>query len=188
MLFERRQLAGLSKLCVLLAAMLTAVAAEAHTFEIRAVMSKDGAQVYFDPGGLHIQPGDTVRWIQVNGYHSVAAYHPVNGNRELRIPEQAKPWNSGVMLAEYPARGSTFEHTFTVPGVYDYLCEPHEAAGMVGRIIVGAPGDGPGTRTFGYAPDRHWNSIPEAAQKTFPAIRLIVEKGAVHALEATGKQ
>lgn len=171
----------------MLVAMLTATAAAAHTFEVRAVMSKNGAEVYFDPAGLHIQPGDTVRWIQINGYHSVAAYHPTNGNHELRIPDHAQPWDSTVLLAEFPTKGSTFEHKFTVPGVYDYFCQPHEAAGMVGRIIVGAPGDGPGTRAFAYAPDKHWNSVPEAAQKAFPAIRLIMEKGSVPAPQATDK-
>ena len=35
--------------------------------------------------------------------------------------------------------GDRFEVTLTVPGVYDYFCTPHEAAGMVGRIIVGQP-------------------------------------------------
>ncbi len=170
---------GFARLCALLLATLIAVPAAARTFEVRAVMSKDGAQVYFDPSGLHIQPGDTVRWIQVNGYHSVAAYHPKNGNHELRIPDHAQSWDSGILQAEYPAKGSTFEHTFTVPGVYDYFCAPHEAAGMVGRIVVGTPGDGPGARAFGYAPERHWKPVPEAAQKAFPAIRLIVEKAAV---------
>jgi plastocyanin len=148
-------------------------------------MSKDGADVYFDPVGLHIEPGDTVRWIQVNGYHSITAYHPANGGHELRIPENAQPWDSGVLLAEYPAKGSTFEHTFTVPGVYDYLCIPHEAAGMVGRIVVGESRAGPGTRPFGYAPDRRWKPVPTAAQQAFPAIALIVQKGAVRSLPAT---
>jgi plastocyanin len=187
-LFKSGRSFGLSGLCVLLVALLTSAAAAGHTFEVRAVMSKDGSQVYFDPVGLHIEPGDTVRWIQVNGYHSVAAYHPANGNHELRIPDQAQSWDSTVLLAEYPAKGSTFEHKFTVPGVYDYLCQPHEAAGMVGRIIVGAPGDGPGTRPFAYAPDKHWNPVPEAAQKSFPAIRLIMEKGAIRAPQATDKR
>lgn len=175
-----RRLFGIAGLCALLMATLIAIPAAARTFEVHAVMSKDGAQVYFDPSGLQIQPGDTVRWIQVNGYHSVVAYHPKNGNHELRIPDQAQPWDSGVLLAEYPAKGSTFEHTFTVPGVYDYFCQPHEAAGMVGRIVVGTPGDGPGTRAFGYAPQQHWKLVPEPAQKAFPAIRLIVEKHSVN--------
>ncbi|MGH8745084.1 MAG: hypothetical protein ACREUK_01170, partial [Burkholderiales bacterium] len=56
--------------------------------------------------------------------------------------------------------------------------------GMVGRIIVGAPGDGPGARPFGYAPDKHWNPVPEAAQKAFPSIQLILEKGAVRLPQA----
>jgi plastocyanin len=150
-----------------------------HVIEIRMMMSKDGTQPYFDPVGIHIQPGDTVRWVQISNYHSVAAYHPKNGNHELRIPEQAKPWNSTVLLAEYPARGSTFEYRFTVEGVYDYFCQPHEAAGMVGRIVVGAPGDGPGTRPFGYAPEKAWNAVPLVAQKQFPAIREIMREGSV---------
>ena len=171
--------------CGSLVALLIAAPTSGATFEVRAVMSKDGAEVYFDPVGLRIQPGDTVRWIQVNGYHSVTAYHPANGDRELRIPEGAKPWDSGMLLAEYPAKGSTFEHTFTIPGVYDYLCIPHEAAGMVGRIIVGEPAAGPGTRPFGYAPDRHWKPVPTPAQQAFPAIPQIMEKGTVRARAAT---
>ncbi|MGH7584208.1 MAG: plastocyanin/azurin family copper-binding protein [Burkholderiales bacterium] len=185
---RRRRRPGWYGFGALLAALLTASTAAAHTFDVHVVMSKDGSQVYFDPIGLHIQPGDTVRWIQVNGYHSVTAYHPSNGNHEQRIPEQAQPWDSTIMLGEYPAKGSTFEHKFVLPGVYDYFCQPHEAAGMVGRIIVGAPGDGPGTRPFGYAPDKHWNPVPEAAQKAFPAIQLILEKGAVRAPQATIKR
>jgi plastocyanin len=171
--------------CGLLVALVVAVPAPAATFEVRAVMSRHGSEVYFDPVGLRIQPGDTVRWIQVNGYHSVTAYHPANGDRELRIPERAEPWDSGMLLAEYPAKGSTFEHTFTIPGVYDYLCIPHEAAGMVGRIIVGEPAAGPGTRAFGYASDRQWKPVPAPAQQAFPAIPLIMEKGTVRARTAT---
>ena len=91
-----------------------------------------------------IAPGDTVRWVQLSGFHSIAAYHPSNDNHELRIPVSAKPWDSGVLLAEDPTRAATFEHVFTVQGVYDYFCKPHERAGMVGRIVVGDPGDGPG--------------------------------------------
>lgn len=156
----------------------------ARTFEVRAIMSKDGSQVYFDPVGLHIEPGDTVRWVQVNGYHSVAAYAPANGNHELRIPSGAPPWDSGILLGEFPARGSTFEHTFTVQGVYDYFCQPHEAAGMVGRIVVGEPGAGPGTHPFGYAPDKHWRSVPQAAQREFPDVSAIVKEGSVRAPQA----
>jgi plastocyanin len=156
--------------------------AEQHVprvIEVTMTMSKDGTRPYFDPIGIHVQPGDTVRWVQVSNYHSVSAYHPQNGNHELRIPEQAKPWNSNVLLAESPAKGSIYEHRFTAEGVYDYYCQPHEAAGMVGRIVVGTPGDGPGTRPFGYAPGAGWDPVPPAAQVQFPAVDEIMRDGNV---------
>jgi plastocyanin len=151
----------------------------AATIEIKLVQTSAG-DAYFDPAGVRIAAGDTVRWVQVSGFHSVTAYHPGNDNHELRIPASAQPWDSDILLADYPKRGSTFEHTFTVPGVYDYFCRPHEMAGMVGRIVVGDPGDGPGTRPFGYAPGKHWKPVPEVAQKVFPAVAEILQKGTVH--------
>lgn len=141
-------------------------------------------QTYFDPAGIRIAPGDTVRWVQMSGFHSTTAYAPVNANHELRIPAAAKPWDSDILLADHPKKGSTFEHVFTVPGVYDYFCKPHEMAGMVGRIVVGDPGDGPGTRPFGYAPEKHWAPVPEIAQKQFPSVAEIVQKGTVPAPQA----
>ena len=187
-ILNRQLLPALFAVTALLAGALISTSARAMTFEVRAVMSKDGSEVYFNPVGLRIEPGDTVRWIQVNGYHSVTAYHPANGDHELRIPERAQPWDSGMLLAEYPANGSTFEHRFTVPGVYDYLCIPHEAAGMVGRIVVGGPDAGPGTRPFGYAPERHWKAVPKLAQQAMPSVALIMEKSVVSARPAAASK
>ncbi len=152
--------------------------------EIRMVQSKDGSKVYFDPVGIHIEPGQKVRWIQISGYHSVTAYHPKNDNHELRIPEGAEPWDSGVLQTQTPQKGSSFEYTFVQEGVYDYYCRPHEAAGMVGRIVVGRPLEGPGTRPFGYASDKGWKRVPLAAQKNFPPIDRILEKGVVRDSDA----
>src|SRR6478609_9992784 len=159
----------------LFAAPATAIAA---TVEVRLLQRPDG-NAYFDPAGIHIAPGDTVRWVQISGFHSITSYHPRNDNHELRIPESAEPWDSDILLADYPKRGALFEHVFTVPGVYDYFCRPHEMAGMVGRIVVGEPGNGPGTKPFGYAPSEHWKPIPEVARKAFPPIADILRKGTV---------
>ena len=152
--------------------------ATAATVEVKLVQTPAG-NTYFDPAGIHIAPGDTVRWVQISGFHSITAYHPRNDNHELRIPESAEPWDSDILLADYPKRGATFEHVFTVPGVYDYFCKPHEMAGMVGRVVVGEPGNGPGTKPFGYAPSEDWKPIPEVARKAFPPVAEILQKGAV---------
>lgn len=82
---------------------------------------------YVDPIGLFVQPGTTVRFDLLEGAHSVTAYPD-------RIPEAARPFDSGVFTS------GSFEHTFDVPGTYDYYCIPHRSVGMVGRIVVGSPG------------------------------------------------
>jgi plastocyanin len=162
---------------VVSAAAATAIAA---TVEVRLLQTPDG-NAYFDPAGIHIAPGDTVRWVQISGFHSITAYHPRNDNHELRIPESAEPWDSDILQAQFPKPGATFEHVFTVQGVYDYFCRPHEMAGMVGRVVVGEPGNGPGTKPFGYAPSEHWKPVPDAARKAFAPVTEIMQKGTVHA-------
>ena len=166
-------LAGTAMLC-------QAAVATAATVEIELMQTAAG-KTYFDPAGVRIAPGDTVRWVQLTGFHSITSYHPSNDNHGLRIPACAKPWDSDVLLADYPKRGATFEHIFTVPGVYDYFCRPHEMAGMVGRIVVGKPGNGPGTKPFGYAPNESWKPIPDVARNAFPPIAEILQKGTVRA-------
>lgn len=96
----------------------------------------NGAHVWFDPVGIRLEPGQTVRWINMDpgNSHTATAYHPANFNRPRRIPDGAEPWDSDYLLPN-----ETFAVTLTSPGVYDYYCVPHERAGMVARIIVGAP-------------------------------------------------
>lgn len=93
----------------------------------------------------------------------------------LRIPERAEPWDSGFLVNP----GSHFEVTLTVPGVYDYFCAPHEAAGMVGRIVVGRP-VGPGGLPFDYFKGRPgtggWKLVPRAAQEAFPSVNDIMRR------------
>ena len=160
-----------------------ATPATAATVEIKLVQTPAG-ETYFDPAGVHIAPGDTVRWVQLSGFHSIAAYHPSNDNHELRIPASAKPWDSGVLLADDPKRAAAFEHVFTVPGVYDYYCTPHEGAGMVGRIVVGTS-SGPGGEPFDYFVDKPgtdgWRVVPDAARVAFPSIARILAERRVHA-------
>jgi plastocyanin len=138
-----------------------------------------GSQVWFDPIGLYVEPGATVRWIVRENVHTTTAYHPRNDHHPLRIPESAVPWDSGFLV--HP--GDHYDVTLTVPGVYDYYCMPHEAVGMVGRIVVGQP-LGPGAERFDYWMGRpgtdSWHHVPDAARQTFPSIAQILGERRVH--------
>lgn len=145
----------------------------APTAEIRMRSREKGAHVSFDPIGILVQPGTTIRWIVEADVHTTTAYHPANDSHPLRIPEDAQPWASDYLLNP----GDSFEVTLTVEGVYDYYCAPHEMAGMVGRIIVGQP-SGPGALPFDYfvgdATKASWSEIPPAARDRFPPIAQIL--------------
>lgn len=82
---------------------------------------------YFNPIGLYVEPGTTVRFEIEAGSHSATAY-------EDRVPAEASPFDSGVIS------DGSFDYTFDTPGTYDYYCIPHQSMGMVGRIIVGETG------------------------------------------------
>ncbi|HEU4647457.1 MAG TPA: plastocyanin/azurin family copper-binding protein [Gemmatimonadales bacterium] len=138
-----------------------------------------GSKVWFDPVGILVEPGTTIRWVVRENVHTTTAYHPKNGHHSLRIPEGAEPWDSGFLVNP----GDHFAVTLTVPGVYDFFCMPHEAAGMVGRVVVGKSG-GPGALPFDYfkgkASAADWLAIPEAAQQMFPGVDRILRERIVH--------
>ena len=137
--------------------------------EIRMKGRADGSQVWFDPIGVLIKPGQMVRWINYNpgNSHTTTAYHPANSEKPLRIPEAAKSWDSDYLLPE-----ESFSITFTEQGVYDYFCIPHEHAGMVGRIIVGEPEANGGWMEL-VATSR---GVPDEALKAFPMVEEIMAK------------
>ena len=93
------------------------------------------------PKTLTVPVGTTVTWKNVGRMpHSVTAY-------EEKIPDGADYFASGGFDSEerarkaYPAKGKIaaeerYEHTFEVPGAYEYFCIPHEATNMVGTVKV----------------------------------------------------
>jgi plastocyanin len=150
-------------------------AATRQIVEIRMWGSQDGTKVGFDPVGILVESGQTVRWLLDSSVHTATAYHPANGKHSLRIPEAAAPWDSGYLVNP----GEHFDVTLTAEGVYDYFCLPHEMAGMVGRIMVGRP-TGPGALPFDYFLDNpeaaQWRPVPDAAAKAFPSIDQIMNQ------------
>jgi len=140
--------------------------AAAEPVDIRMRGDATGADVWFDPWGLRVAPGATLRWRNDDpgNSHSTTAYHPDNRKHPLRMPEGARPWNSDYLLP-----GETFEIMLTVPGVYDYFCIPHEMAGMIGRIIVAEPDSAPPV------------AVRDASLMfSFPSVADIMRLGAVH--------
>ncbi|MFA7439014.1 plastocyanin/azurin family copper-binding protein [Castellaniella sp.] len=154
---------------LLLSAVLLRTARAADEVEIALSGTANGSEVWFRPRAILIQPGQTVRWVNRDkgNVHTTTAYHPDNG-KPLRIPAQAKSWNSDYLMP-----GESFAMTFDVPGVYDYYCIPHEHAGMVGRLIVG-------TADAASPPYADTDAqLPPAALNALPAIGDILRQKAV---------
>ena len=57
--------------------------------------------VWFDPVGLLIQPGQTVRWTNkdAGNSHTATAYHPANDGHPLRIPAGAEALEFRLSIA-----------------------------------------------------------------------------------------
>lgn len=85
------------------------------------------------PELLQIRAGETVRWRNSsNLIHTVTADPSIVRDPSMvALPTGAAPFDSGEMRS-----GDTFQHTFTVPGIYIYLCLPHDRMGMLGTIVV----------------------------------------------------
>jgi plastocyanin len=77
----------------------------------------------FQARNVQIEPGDKVTW------NFAAAGHTTKSDSG-----QAERWNSGPQLN---ASGTRFEHTFTAPGRFTYVCEPHQTF-MKGTVTVGS--------------------------------------------------
>lgn len=90
-------------------------------------------QLKFSPGTVHIKVGQTVTWKNSSDLvHTVTLDPSAAAKKEdVKLPEGAETFNSGDIKP-----GATFSHTFTVPGEYQYVCIPHELAGMMGRVVV----------------------------------------------------
>lgn len=82
-------------------------------------------RMVFIPSFVVAQPGDVIKFVSVDkGHNSVSG--------KDMIPEGVEAWKSKT--------SKDFELTVEKPGVYGYICAPHEAMGMVGMIVVEGEG------------------------------------------------
>ncbi|MFC3476735.1 halocyanin domain-containing protein [Halobacterium litoreum] len=86
----------------------------------------NGGPYGFGPAAVRVDPGTTVVWEWKSGTHNVVA-------------------NDGAYESEMVGeQGHTFSQTFDSEGVSKYYCQPHEAMGMKGAVVVGDGGGGSG--------------------------------------------
>ncbi|NRA29495.1 MAG: pseudoazurin [Parvularculaceae bacterium] len=82
-------------------------------------------RMVFSPRILRVKPGDSVKFLSsMPGHNSQSS--------KGMIPAGAEGWKSKA--------NQEFTVTLTQPGVYGYNCAPHQAAGMVGLIVVEGEG------------------------------------------------
>ena len=83
----------------------------------------EAGMFYYEPSSLQIEPGESVQWNNVSGFHDVVS---VSGPESFSLGAVSGPALIG-------------SHVFNTVGVYEYICSigNHEAQGMVGTITVG---------------------------------------------------
>ena len=88
---------------------------------------------HFDPDMVTINAGQTVRWNNSSLLWHTVTCDPSKAKDEnhVALPKGVEPFDSGKI----PSNGN-FWHTFTEPGIYHYICLPHESKGMVGTVVV----------------------------------------------------
>ena len=92
---------------------------QASTVEVK--LGTDAGMLAFEPSTVNISSGDTVKFVN----NKLAPHNAVfEGHDELSHSDLAF------------APGESWEKTFSTAGTYDFYCEPHRGAGMVGTVIV----------------------------------------------------
>ncbi len=88
----------------------------------------------FAPTEITIKVGDTVEWRNTGSIGHTVTADPgqAPGSINIALPAGAETFDSGWVKG-----GQVFRHTFSEPGVYRYICLPHEGAPMLGTVIVG---------------------------------------------------
>ena len=90
-------------------------------------------EMKFVPSHVTVKVGQTVEWVgEPDGPSHNVTTDPdkVVDPGHVSFPRGAKPFDSGIIKS-----GKSFRHTFTMPGVYRYVCQPHEGV-MKGEVTV----------------------------------------------------
>ena len=104
--------------------LIPAIQLSAKTVEVEMWTNFNGEKKNqrYEPLIVSIDEGDTVIWKSVEKSHNVEF---MAGG----IPEGVGEFKSAI--------SQDAEYTFTVPGIYAYICSPHKTGKMLGFVIVG---------------------------------------------------
>ncbi|MEJ7685486.1 MAG: T9SS type A sorting domain-containing protein [Segetibacter sp.] len=77
--------------------------------------------------------GDTIRWVYVTGSRDHTTTCDSAQGSLNSYPAGAAKWNTPITSTD-----TVFEYPVTVAGIYNYICIPHAAFGMVGSFTASA--------------------------------------------------
>ena len=97
--------------------------------EARVTMSENA----YLPAAIEVSVGQTVTWVNTSAtIHTVVDdVAKAVSSVDVSMPLGSQPFASPFLLS-----GQIYTKTFTIPGVYHYVCTQHEHNGMVGIVIV----------------------------------------------------
>ena len=99
----------------------------------KEVIVGPGGSLKFEPAELTIAPGTTVHWVWESDTHNIVVEsQPDGANWQGTKGDASKTYDTG----------HEYSHTFETTGTYEYFCQPHKTAGMVGTINVKEGGGG----------------------------------------------
>ena len=111
------------KIFIILTSIFLSSASYAANVTVEMLNKLDKETMVFSPKIVKINTGDTVIWKSTDPGHNVSFM--MKGG----VPEGIDKFTSKI--------GKDTEYTFSVPGIYAYICVPHKSMGMIGFVIVG---------------------------------------------------
>nr|BAA84778.1 pre-apoplastocyanin [Pseudopediastrum boryanum]BAE00063.1 plastocyanin precursor [Pseudopediastrum boryanum] len=92
-------------------------------------LGADSGALVFDPATVTIKAGESVSWVNNAGYpHNIV------------FDEDSIPGGENADALSHEdylnAPGETVSSKFATAGTYEYYCEPHQGAGMKGKVVV----------------------------------------------------
>lgn len=87
----------------------------------------------FLPPHIVINVGETVEFRNIGLTRHTVTANPgsLSSKGNEKLPAGAEPLNSGWIDGF-----KSYTYTFEVPGLYQYICQPHEDAKMIGTVTV----------------------------------------------------